>query len=317
MLTFIHKHQRKYFMTEVKDINKEIFRLSYLSQSRKEKIFTQIIKDILASKANPSETPQMHIIMGFPGSGKTSQAMTYGEDVVRLGKDDMMEYHPNLFELNKLAPVRLNSKNPDCYDAAMVENEDGEKESLVESFAEEAFFVALDFCQSQGYNIVVDGLPSEEMLDIADDAKEQGYQVDFLVPIMPKRLLELNIATRYERGQEQFDEALSGKRPQNSRHIPHPYAKMRLAPEFIREAGDVVKLAEKAGYPLKVMNSLSNEVLNKDKPSAVAWIEELSRSINDSEEKYFNDRMKVLLERQENRKASKYDRAVVSALERN
>lgn len=303
-------------MTEVEDINKKIFRLSYLSQSKKEKIFTQIITDIMASDAKPSAEPQMHVIMGFPGSGKTSQAKTYGDNVVLLGKDDMLAYHPNLFELNQLAPVRLNSKERDCYDAASVENEYGEKESLVENFAEEAFFVALDFCQSQGYNIVVDGLPSEEMLDIADDAKEQGYQVDFLVPVMPKRILELNVATRYERGQEEFDEALSGKKAKNARHVPHPYTKMRLAPDFIREAGDVVKLVEKSNYPIKVMNSLSNEVLNKDKSAAIAWIEELSRPIEPFEEKYIEDRMKVLKERQQNRNASKYDKAVVAALER-
>ena len=70
--------------------------------------------------------------------------------------------------------------------------------------------MALDFCRNQRYNVIVDGLPSEEMIDIAEDAKEQGYAVDFVVPVMPRRLLELNIATRYERGREEFDEALAG-----------------------------------------------------------------------------------------------------------
>lgn len=195
---------------------KEIFRLSYLSEARKTKIFTRILKDIMAAKPNAKTEgrPQMRIIMGFPGSGKTSRAKASGENFVRLGKDDMLAYHPNLFKLNQLAPVRLNSKEPDCYDAAQITNQDGERESLVEKFAEEAFWVALDFCRNQRYNVIVDGLPSEEMIDIAEDAKEQGYAVDFVVPVMPKRLLELNIATRYERGREEFDEALAGKRPQ-------------------------------------------------------------------------------------------------------
>lgn len=166
---------------------KEIFRLSYLSEARKTKIFTRILKDIMAAKPNAKTEgrPQMRIIMGFPGSGKTSQAMASGENFVRLGKDDMLAYHPNLFKLNQLAPVRLNSKEPDCYDAAQITNQDGERESLVEKFAEEAFWVALDFCRNQRYNVIVDGLPSEEMIDIAEDAKEQGYAVDFVVPVMP------------------------------------------------------------------------------------------------------------------------------------
>lgn len=298
--------------------DKEIFRLSYLSEDKKNKIFTKIIKDIIAENPNAKTDgqPQMRIIMGFPGSGKTSQAKASGDKFVHIGKDDMMTYHPNLFMLNQLAPVRLNSKNPDCYDAAKVTDKDGERESLVEKFADEAFWVSLDFCKNQGYNIIVDGLPSELMLDIAEEAKEDGYAVDFLVPIMPKRLLELNIATRYERGQEEFDEALSGKRPQDSYNVPHPFTKMRIAPDDIREAGQIVKQIEELGYPLKVMNSLSNEVLNKDKSAAVAWIEELSRPVSSNENKYFKDRIKVLHERQENRCASKYDRAVVAALER-
>lgn len=298
--------------------DKEIFRLSYLSEDKKNKIFTKIIKDIIAENPNAKADgqPQMRIIMGFPGSGKTSQAKASGDKFVCIGKDDMMAYHPNLFKLNQLAPVRLNSKNPDCYDAAKITDKDGEKESLVEKFADEAFWVSLDFCKNQGYNIIVDGLPSELMLDIAEEAKEDGYAVDFLVPIMPKRLLELNIATRYERGQEEFDEALSGKRPQDSYNVPHPFTKMRIAPDDIREAGQIVKQIEELGYPLKVMNSLSNEVLNKDKSAAVAWIEELSRPVSSNENKYFKDRIKVLHERQENRCASKYDRAVVAALER-
>lgn len=297
------------------ELDKKIFRLSYLSEAKKMKIFTQIISDVTAARPK-SKKPQMHIIMGFPGSGKTSQSMTYGEDFVRLGRDDMLAYHPNLFELNKLAPVKLNSKNPDCYDAAQISNEDGDKESLVEKFAEEALYVSLDYCQNQGYNVIVDGLPSEEMLNIAEDAKEQGYQVDFLVPVMPKRLLELNIATRYERGQEKFDEALSGQRPQTGEHVPHPYTKMRLSPEDIRAAGEIVREIEKLGYPLKVMNSLTNEVLNKEKSAAVSWIEELSRPVNEDESKYFNDRLEVLHRRQEERGASSYDRKVVSELER-
>lgn len=298
--------------------DKEIFRLSYLSEDKKNKIFTKIIKDIIAENPNAKTDgqPQMRIIMGFPGSGKTSQAKASGDKFVHIGKDDMMTYHPNLFMLNQLAPVRLNSKNPDCYDAAKVTDKDGERESLVEKFADEAFWVSLDFCKNQGYNIIVDGLPSELMLDIAEEAKEDGYAVDFLVPIMPKRLLELNIATRYERGQEEFDEALAGKRPQDSYSVPHPFTKMRIAPDDIREAGQIVKQVEELGYPLKVMNSLSNEVLNKEKSAAVAWIEELSRPVSSSEEKYFKDRIKVLHERQENRRAPKYDRAVVAALER-
>ena len=297
---------------------KEIFRLSYLSEARKTKIFTRILKDIMAAKPNAKTEgrPQMRIIMGFPGSGKTSQAMASGENFVRLGKDDMLAYHPNLFKLNQLAPVRLNSKEPDCYDAAQITNQDGERESLVEKFAEEAFWVALDFCRNQRYNVIVDGLPSEEMIDIAEDAKEQGYAMDFVVPVMPKRLLELNIATRYERGREEFDEALAGKRPQNGLHVPHPYAKMRLAPETVREAGNIVREVERRGYPLKVVNSLSGEVLNRGRDAAVAWIEELSRPVREDENKYVADRLKVLRERQENRGASRYDRAVVAALER-
>ena len=297
---------------------KEIFHLSYLSEAKKTEIFTCILKDIIAAnpKAKTTDQPQMRIIMGFPGSGKTSEAMAAGENFVRLGKDDMLAYHPNLFKLNQLVPVRLNSKEPDCYDAAQITNKYGEKESLVEKFAEEAFWVALDFCQNQGYNVIVDGLPSEEMVDIAEDAKEQGYAVDFVVPVMPKRLLELNIATRYERGREAFDEALDGKRPPNGKIVPHPYAKMRLAPETIREAGNVVRAVERLGYPLKVINSLSGEVLNRGRDSAIAWIEELSRPVSEDENKYVTDRLKVLRHRQEKRGASRYDRAVVAALER-
>lgn len=52
---------------------KEIFRLSYLSEARKTKIFTRILKDIMAAKPNAKTEgrPQMRIIMGFPGSGKS------------------------------------------------------------------------------------------------------------------------------------------------------------------------------------------------------------------------------------------------------
>lgn len=297
---------------------KEIFRLSYLSESKKAKIFTQIIKDLISNtpKAKPKKNPQMTIIMGFPGSGKSSYAAKHAKDAIRIGKDDMLAYHPNLFKLNELAPVKLNSKNLDAYDAAQITNADGEKESLVENFAEEAFWVALDFCQNQGYNVVVDGLPSEEMLDIAEEAKEQGYNIDFVVPVMPKRLLEVNIASRYEQGQEEFNKALAGLREKNSQAVPHPYTKMRLSPEDIREAGKVVRMVEKEGYNLKVINALSGKKLNGQNDAALSWLNELKRPLNESEQEYAQNKLQSLRKQQEKRSASRYDRYVVAAMER-
>lgn len=307
--------QRRFTMNEQE---KEIFRLSYLSESKKTKIFTQIIKDLINNNpsARPSENPQMTVIMGFPGSGKSSYAAQNHQNAIRLGKDDMLAYHPNLFKLNELAPVKLNSKNPDAYDAGQITNADGEKESLVENFAEEAFWVALDFCQNQGYDVVVDGLPSEEMLDIAEEAKEQGYQVDFVVPVVPKRLLEINVASRYEQGQKNFAEAQKGLRKANAEAVPHPYTKMRLAPEDIREAGHVIREAENLGYPLKVINPLSGQRLNDNQPADIALISELSRPLNEREQQYAQNKLQTLRAQQEKRGASRYDRYVVAAMER-
>ena len=297
---------------------KEIFRLSYLSENKKAKIFTQIIKDLINNNpsAKPTESPQMTVIMGFPGSGKSSYAAKQSKDAIRLGKDDMLAYHPNLFKLNELAPVKLNSKDLDAYDAAQTTNADGERESLVENFADEAFWVALDFCQNQGYNVIVDGLPSEEMLDIAEEAKEQGYKVDFVVPVMPKRLLEVNIASRFEQGQEKFNEALEGRREKNSQAVPHPYTKMRLSPETIRHAGRIVRMVEKQGYDLKVINALSGKTLNGKNDAAMSWLNELQRPLNENEQVYAADKLKTLRNRQEKRGASRYDRYVVANMER-
>ena len=154
---------------------KEIFRLLFV-RSQKDKDFHAHTqghhgRQTQCQNGRPAANAHNH---GVSGLRKTSRAKASGENFVRLGKDDMLAYHPNLFKLNQLAPVRLNSKEPDCYDAAQITNQDGERESLVEKFAEEAFWVALDFCRNQRYNVIVDGLPSEEMIDIAEDAKEQG-----------------------------------------------------------------------------------------------------------------------------------------------
>ena len=75
-------------------------------------------------------------------------------------------------------------------------------------------------------------------------------------------------------------------------------------------------MVEKEGYNLKVINALSGKKLNGQNDAALSWLNELKRPLNESEQEYAQNKLQSLRKQQEKRSASRYDRYVVAAMER-
>ena len=112
------------------------------------------------------------------------------------------------------------------------------------------------------YDLVIDGLISENMLLVAHLAKERGYQVNFDVVTTPKRMQEINLINRYEDGLNRFQAACSGQLPQTAENVPHPFCRLHTSPEAILYDGEVLEQIEQSGYSINMYDSFSNKKIH-------------------------------------------------------
>ena len=97
---------------------KKIIELTKLDEEEKERIFDRIYKDLTAGKTKNPAARRLKLLTGLPGSGKSSVArrmMAEDDSLVNVSVDDFYQYHPHMYELHQMQPVRLNDRHGSCY----------------------------------------------------------------------------------------------------------------------------------------------------------------------------------------------------------
>ena len=263
-----------------------------LGRDARQRIFRQIYAGITAGKKPRPEQRRFELIMGLPGSGKSSAAakmQAADASLVQLDSDDFLRYHPAVKELQKAYPPRLNDRRHNFAD---------EYPQLVD-FAAEAFYYLYERLEEDGFSVAVDALPSAELIDLAEEKSNCGWKTEVTLLTAPKQILDANIVGRFltNRQQKKFH-------PQN-----------RLAADIKDFREDIRYLAE-GGLPVTVRNEISGETLYRDDGTApvsrtpeVFW-REYHRALTLPE--------KLLLKRQQHRLSSlaqtPYERAVLRGL---
>ena len=272
----------------------------------------------------PSRQRELIIIVGQPGSGKSSLAEVYlqrNSDMVSIGGDDVLAYHPRLAQMAAIRPPRLNSKNKDCYDDPTFINSKEDPldynrgERYLEDFAYDTYIQTACRLFKEGYSLIIDTLPGEEATSFAALGKRLGYRVRFVAAVVPKQISEQNIVNRFEKGLERFAKVLNGELPATSENLPHTYNKLRQAPDDLEFAQKFLEKVAKE-YPLQVVNPLNRTVLGTGEDGAKTYLKEINRPLSGEERAFLQERRKELDAKQKERGASKYDKYVLHQCER-
>lgn len=292
---------------------KKIIELTKLDEEEKERIFDQIYKDLTAGKTKDSETRRLKLLTGLPGSGKSSvarQMMAADNSLVNVSVDDFYQYHPHMYELHQMQPVRLNDRHGSCYSDNM----------YLYDFVEEAFFAVTDRLQKDGYGIIIDGLLNEEMIDFVKETEAQGYQVDVSVLVAPKRILDCNVIERYLDRRDLINQAALGKVVlDKNRQVQHPMAELRKsAAELVAFRHDLQNV-EARGLSLTVQNALSGQTLYRSGDARKvdeAYFAEFGRDLTPQERVKLKIRQRNLARRLAEGTSSQYEKSIVSSLDK-
>lgn len=263
-----------------------------LGRDARQRIFRRIYADITAAKKPDFRQRRFELIMGLPGSGKSSYAaQMQGADasLVQLDSDDFLRYHPAVKLISRLRPPSLNNRRRSFAD---------EYPQLID-FAAEAFYYLHGRLEEGGFSMVVDALPSSELTDLAEEMLDRGWKTEVTLLTAPKQILDANIVGRFfaHREQKKFH-------PQN-----------RLITDITDFREDILYL-EEGGLPVTVRNNMSNTVLYRDDGTApvsrapeVFW-QEYRRDLTVSEKLQLNRQQYHLLAQAQ----TPYEKAVVKAL---
>lgn len=301
--------------------NVEYAKIAKMSAAEQEDAAARLWRDKTAGKAHGGRTKELTIIVGQPGSGKSSLARHYlaeKPDMTTIGGDDVLAYHPRLFQMAQIRPPRLNSKALDCYDNPVFRRPQDNPlnfnagERYIEDFAYDAFIQTTCRLLKEGYGVVLDMLPGDEAKVFAALGRRLGYNVHFVAASVPKEISRQNIINRYEEGQERFLRAQKGLAPQTAENVPHTYNKLRQAPEDIETAREFMEQVVAEGFSLQVVNPLNCTFLAEGKAGAAAYISELSRPLTRQEQDTLYRRGTEIVFKQEKRGASRYDKYVAA-----
>ena len=257
------------------------------------KIFNRVYQEITKGKTPNIKNLQCQLILGLPGSGKSTLAQKQSQEnsLVHLDSDSFLSYHPAIKALTKKYPQRLNGKDS----ASLAEDPE------IYRFVEDAFYYLDDRLEKDGYSVVVDALPGEEMINYAAEKALAGYKTEVTLISAPKPILDCNIVERF------FNNRKQG--------AYHPRAILRLAPEQLKDFDlDLEYLAEKQ-LPITVCNG-AGEVLYQDngqtedcQTAAVFW-QEYHRELSTREKIELNKRQYRLMAEAQ----TPYEKAVVNGL---
>ncbi len=264
-----------------------------LSEDEQLKIFNRIYQEITKGKTPDIKNLQCQLILGLPGSGKSTFAQKQSQEIsfVHLDSDAFLNYHPVIKTLMQIYPQRLNGKDS----SSLAEDPE------IYQFVENAFYYLDDRLERKGYSIVVDALLGGEIVDYASEKAMAGYKTDVTLISVPKPILDCNIVERFFNNRKQ--------------EVYHPRAVLRLPPELLKDFDlDLDYLAEKQ-LPITVRNG-DGKILYQDNgqteecQAAEFFWQEYHRELSTKEKIELNKRQYRLMAQAQ----TPYERAVVRGL---
>lgn len=291
--------------------NRRLIELSQVPAAEQDRIFIRFYNR-RSRGCSPEKQPELTILAGFPATGKSTYAGRLKNEkpnTMVIGADDFYPEHPHMFELFEASPVRLNSKERDCYD-----NE------LLDDFVDEGFRKTFARALHQKYNILLDQQPTESLLDYARIAQEIGYKIRIIYCAAPKREIETNMILRFEKGCENYREAKAGRLPRTGDNVPHSIAQMRLDPEYMKDAKKLIRQTVACGYETQIINPRQNKILydstRSAAPAARIFEEEVYRNLTPEESRRRDISIAKISSMMDRRGASAYERCLLTALKK-
>ncbi len=265
-------------------MTKKISFFDTYSRQEVEDLFEQTYQDLISGITANRKEKKAIFLEGLPGSGKSSLSRAYQKEhpeFIYLSIDDLMGKSPD-FE-----PVipKLNDKYID------------DKYANFDDLVDFAIFASrhiITRAKEDGHSIIVDGISGQTMRTNNVDFNRSGYNTKSIILTMPKRMLDINILSRFILSQTDY-------KPQTL-----IMSNLRRPKKSIDKIVDNARCFELWGSKLEVINPFNKACLynteqHKDmkKPEQV-FMHELSRGLNSDEQKEIRIRQNYLRKKVQN-----------------
>lgn len=195
----------------------------------------QIIKEQSVGK-KPSSAPTAVLTYGMPGSGKSHlirQLSAADDSLVSLSLDEIFQRSPHYEEI--VRPMRLNHK------------EDAFSNPLFMEFGADVMGYAVERLMAQSYSVALDGVGGRLLSDTYRYLENSGYRPEILVAAVPKRIMDMNMLTRFI--------------AVRSREDKHFSFTLTRRPEMVKYYSRFVDIMQAAGFNMKIVKPENSEVL--------------------------------------------------------
>lgn len=233
----------------------------------------QMIKEKAAGK-KPSSAPIAVFTYGMPGSGKSrlTQHLSVADDsLVSLSLDEIFQRSPHYEEI--VCPARLNHK------------EDAFSNPQFMEFGADVMGYAIERLMAQSYSVALDGLGGRLLADTYKYLENSGYRPEILVAAVPKRIMDMNMLTRFVAVRNQEDKHFS-------------FTLMRR-PEMVKYYSRFVDAMQAADFNIKIINPGNSEVLfssaqPEGRHAGETFLKEFMRPLTPREEAELKRRSELL-----------------------
>ena len=232
--------------------------------------------EIVAEKTSgkmPAAERRAVFSYGMPGSGKSRLIEGLGRKDVSLAVlsiDEIFQRSPHFADI--VRPPRFNRHDDPFSDRAFME------------FGGDVMGYAIERLKEMPYSVAVDGLGGQMLPQMYKYLEKSGYRTRIVVAAVPKRIMDMNMLTRF-----------IAVRTGGDRHFSFALERSKKMVEYYASYVDSL---QKLGFELQIVNPADGRNLGGNRASA-GFLKEFSRPLTAFETAELRRRRELLLPRVE------------------